>query len=155
MLWKSWSFGSAGLVPSCTPADHRWGGYQGGLWPWFWAWVVAAGWSAFQVSSVLTTRMSSSALPPASSHLAATSKGQGQFFCFYALLVGSLEPGPSVHLFCSALVGGAESILPGAAAGERQEQLFCSQGHFSHPPQVSQGWEGGRHLPLLTPPWLL
>lgn len=124
------------------------------------------GWSACQVSSVLTARVSSPALPPASSHLAAMSKGQGQFSCFYAFLVGSLEPGPSVYLSCSAQVrcrvhstkccsgwgSGTVLLLSGTSLppatssmglGGGEASLPCSHHHMAGPNfSCSCSWSG-------------
>lgn len=40
VLGKSFSFGSAEMIPLHAPADHRWRAAQMGQPSWFWAWVV-------------------------------------------------------------------------------------------------------------------
>lgn len=147
MSYKSSSFGSAGLVHSHAPADHRWGGYWGETTPNPGSRSVRLqDWSACQLPHILTTRVSSFALPLLVNPLQQwTRVGESSAFTFSGSVLQHLTTSRPALLNLAWCWGHSSS----AATNEEQGQLSLlpqalmgrskgDRGHFYHAHSGSQ-----------------
>lgn len=124
VLWRPCNIESAGQVPSCVAAIHRWGGCWGELTqPWIWTWVVAES-ASLQALQHPHHRgeLSRFVLPV---HPVLWLARGSTSSCDSTT---PTPPGPAL-LFCPCKAG---SALPSAATGEGLAPLLsCSKGQLS------------------------